>query len=537
MRKSIIIIILCILGIITASFSGAYQNSYLSTNGPEDTHQKNVGIKGDNLIKIETKAIPRSNNNIFLDADNQITFSEFDEENPTVDISNDGNPFLLYHIYEGFDASYIAIQRSNDLGKTWPEDLIWFWPPSAFDDALAVNPDIGFMGDGIHAYGTNDILSEDPFVFVHDYVDINDPESWTIYYWDRTSTSSYITECDIATNGSNLAIGTIMDYEGSTDYFEDTLLIMWDTNGLDDLETDGGVYWLNRDDDGNSLSYSHLSADAGDKMFFVFQRQESYGKTSLYCAYCQVDETTEYTDWSQRKVAGSQTYNCSYPDISVSGKNAYIVYSTDINGNQDVYVSTSTSGNFWRRYPVVASEDDEMYPVVYANGDKATCLFYKNGDLYKTITEDTGKTWSLPEKINDLSNSIIGGFHFADIQGPYGFWTDGRNGNSDIYYEEIGFEPIITIDSINGGFGAKATVSNVGNAPGSNIPWSIEINGGIILVGALTEDIITIDVGESKTINSGLIFGIGKVTINIQVDEAKKSSDGFLLGPFIIGVN
>ena len=77
------------------------------------------------------------------------------------------------------------------------------------------------MGDGVHAFGTNEFVTEDPLLFMHDYVDINNPESWSLYYWDRTSTTTYILESALSTNGSNLAGGTIMDYDGDSGYFED----------------------------------------------------------------------------------------------------------------------------------------------------------------------------------------------------------------------------------------------------------------------------------------------------------------------------
>jgi hypothetical protein len=468
-------------------------------------NDKMVGIIVDNLVKSNIKFQEVYSNDNVLGTDRQITSSEYDEENPVVDIGADGNYLLLYHYIEDAFTSALGIQLSSDFGETWPSDLIWSLSSSNFNDASPINPDIGFMGDKIHAYGTNELITQDPILYLHDYVDIHDPNTWNIYSFDL-STSTYCAESAIATNDTKLAIGSIRDVDGTSGYFEDTLSIMWDTNGLEDLETDGGVYWLN-DDDGISTPYSHLSADAGDKTFFAFQVEESSGFSSIRSAYCAIDENTEYSDWRQSGVVGGKSYNCTNPDISVSGGRAYIVYNSDQNGNQDIYVATSTAGSVWIKYPIVKSIDDELYPLVTANGNDVLCVFIKNGNLYKTNSEDAGKTWSEPEQVNEEPGTIIENFQFADIKGNYCFWMDNRNGNSDIYYDEIGSAPIIIINEIKLGFGIKATISNTGNAPAENLPWSIKLEDGFILSGAQSGDTIDIAAGETKTINSDFIFG------------------------------
>ena len=48
----------------------------------------------------------------------------------------------------------------------------------------------------------------------------------------------------------------------------------------------------------------------------------------------------------------------------------------------------------------------------------------------------------------------------------------------------VGSAPILTIDEIKGGFGVKASLSNIGNAPAEDVSWSIDISGGSILLGS-----------------------------------------------------
>ena len=145
---------------------------------------------------------------------------------------------------------------------------------------------------------------------------------------------------------------------------------------------------------------SHLCGDAGDKIFFCYESKELGKPSKLMLHIVELMKILRIQDWRTSTVAGSNTYNCTYPDISVSGKKAYCVYMCDLNGNQDIYVAVTTGGTVWKKYKVAEPLDDELYPVISANGEKATCLFMKNGNLYKTSTEDAGKTWSTPEQVN-----------------------------------------------------------------------------------------------------------------------------------------
>jgi hypothetical protein len=272
-------------------------------------------------------------------------------------------------------------------------------------------------------------------------------------------------------------------------------------------------------------------------MFFVYQWEDpDNGKSKIGVCFCKVDETTEYSDWRSASVASSNSYNCTSPDISVHKRQAYVAYMSDRNGNQDIYVATSTGGGMWQRYQVTDSIDDEMYPAISGKGNEATIIFMRNGNLYKTSTEDTGRTWSTPELVNDIPNTIVEDFHYTDIKGTYGVWTDNRNDNDDIYFEEVGLSSILVIGEITGGFGLKVTISNVGNAPAENVEWSIDLEGGIVLLGSHTENIENIEAESSITINSGFGFGFGRVSIIVTVGDISETASGFMLGPFILNV-
>jgi hypothetical protein len=469
-------------------------------------------------------------NTLVTNGDTRVTYSDYDECHPDIGITSDGNPCLIYELQIGAMESDLYIQRSPDGGETWPEDLVW---GLGLGDMIPQNPEISFLENRIYAFGTYNTAWQDPVKPILTFPDINDPGSWSLTgYLDASGTSTYVKETAITAMGtSTVAIGAILDYHTSDYDLTDTLVINWNCYlGEGDWP---GVVWLNNDNEGNPMPDYNLVAGVGEKCYFIFQR-DVQGKARLYASYATIDEETTYQDWKLGAVAGGQG-NCSNPDISVSGKNAYVVYMDDKAGNQDIYCATTTSGGFWRKYVVANSPDDETYPVISADGDSATCLFLKNGNLYKTQTEDFGATWSEPVQVNDEDGTVVDEYKTASVAGFYGVWTDNRNGNDDIYFESVGLSPILTVEDVSGGFGVKAALSNVGNAPAENAQWTIDLDG-TVFVGAHKEGTITLEPGETQTVSTGLILGIGSVTILVAVDGAEKQATAFVLGPLVLQV-
>ncbi|MFW6121469.1 MAG: hypothetical protein ACOC80_11300 [Petrotogales bacterium] len=98
----------------------------------------------------------------------------------------------------------------------------------------------------------------------------------------------------------------------------------------------------------------------------------------------------------------------------------------------------------------------------------------------------------------------------------------------------------LAIQNVKGPIGVKADVKNIGNETAYNVEWSMSVTGGILGMvnmsnsGTETE----LAAGETKPISSGLIFGLGPITINITADaatafEVSTTKTGFILGPFV----
>ncbi len=181
--------------------------------------------------------------------------------------------------------------------------------------------------------------------------------------------------------------------------------------------------------------------------------------------------------------------------------------------------------------------EDELYPVISANGDEATILFMKNNNLYKTSSDDSGETWCAPDQVNDVSDTVVEEYRNVDVKSNFGIWTDERNGNNDLYFDTVGSSAILNIESVSGGFGLSATVSNVGNAPAEDVEWSIDIDG-LVIIGSHKEGTIDLlEADDSATISTGFILGLGKATITIAAGEVSTEASATILGPFVLGLS
>jgi hypothetical protein len=525
MKKYLIIANLCILGLlISASAIGAIQVLNESDFPLEGTNES-IAAPHDQVYKtydIKPKIISQNLiDSLLYNGNIQVTYNEEDDSHPSIGLDYNGNPCILFENKFDLFSSDIFFKRSPDAGESWPDDYFIVWGL----EEPSINPEISFYDNGITAAGIHDITLQDPSIWLHHYLDIDDPSTWSIGGWEDDSATYHI-EHTIATKGNDVTVvAAISDYHTSEYDLPQTVAINWNANPEDTSYP--GVIWLIDD------ICTHINSDAGEKVYLTFER-ESSGRHKIYVSYCDVNIETEYTDWNLQQVAGSAFGNCTNPHISVSGDRAYIVYEDDKYGTKDIYCATSTSGNFWRRYKVVDSEEDELFPVVSANGDTATCLFTVNGNLYSCQSEDSGETWSEPIQINDAGGTIVEDFGNIDIEGPYGTWTDSRNGNNDIYFASVGSAPLLSAEFTAGVLGFDVAISNAGNAPAEEVAWSIDIDGLVILGSHSEGTIATINPGETKEISSGLILGLGPVTITVTIGDITLSAAGLLIGPLLL---
>jgi len=462
-----------------------------------------------------------------LDRDTRVTLSNDDDAHPSIDIDYQGNPLILYDSTNDNMDFDILIKKSTDKGLTWPDVYTWDW---AREETSETYPDLSFMEDGIRAFGTHDSGTYDPILFFHDYVNIDDPSSWTLYSLDFAPQITYIKETAITTHGSNIiVIGCIVGLSYLEYNLDDTLLIVWNTEG--GVGSWPGLFLINEDSEGNTRPISTPSATSGNKLYLSFQIEEIDDRVAVYVAYCPPDDVV-FENWDNRIVTNLRS-NSINSNIYSNEDYTYLVVQDDWFGSQDIYCYFSKSVSFWNKNIVVDSSADEMYPVVIGKDEDATCLFIRNGNLYKTETSDGGIIWTNPEQVNDEDGTVVQEYGSVDISGKYAIWTDNRNGNKDLYFEEVRSLPELMIEGISGGLKVKAYISNVGNAPAENTKWTLKLNG-FIVPESKSGYITTLEPGESRRVETDFVFGFGSFNLLVIAGDISESVSGIAFGSFVV---
>ena len=383
-------------------------------------------------------------------------------------------------------------------------------------------------------YGT---FMPDPntaYTYLMEIQDVTDLETWGLVYWDWSSYGWYDFEApSIACHNSQdpWEFGVIA-FIASTDYSGSECVSAPHMFFADpDAEGTGWISWW--PDYGNA-AHAAATIDKAKNMF--------------YCVYEWFNETAGTYDillWGRSfadplegerfMIEIPSIFYATYPSVAAYNDHIVIVCQSDEHINQDIACFYSSDGGMtWNISYVTSASEDDLYPSIKLSGEKIICTFVRDGNLYYTYSEDWGVTWGEPVQINDEDGTVIPEYRTAALCSSGVVWTDTRDGNEDIYFDVFPV-PILTID-ISGGFGVKATISNVGTAAAEDISWSIELSG-LVFVGSKKEgNISSLGPGESETISSGFIFGIGPTTITVNAGGTTKTASGFVLGPLVLGV-
>ena len=520
---------------VTLAKTDSVQHTGTMTLGTPDYPQK---IELPSLLRVDRAMQPYPSTETTrtlqnsLGGDIQVTSLPENQNRPSLTIDGNSNPVVMFDTELGPMNHQIFLQRSTGSGTSWPSDQLY--QLTTGEEESAINSDISFFSDGIHAIGTYWLESGDPLVNFPEFVDINDPATWRFWYSDLSGVSTYVVGNAVATYGNSaFALGMITEYVSGDVNLQEIPLIRWTTD-ISLLESEGftgGVYWNLQD-----VYCAHPDATSGDDRFYVICELHTDERIQLFVMFAPVT-AQDYTEWSSSRISYSQG-DLTNPQIAVSGDYHYIVTEAiDDTGNKDIMCYTTKSPSFWSRKTVANSPiEDEMYPTITADGQKAICTFIKKGNLYFTKTEDGGVTWSEPERANDADGTVVETYQSSAAVGPYLVWTDSRNVNYDLYFDTVP-APVVKITEISGGLGVKATVSNSGTAAADNLAWSILLEGGLLFMGNETLGTIeTLAPGTTITIKSDFMLGVGSIAATVTVGDESIQVEGFLLGPLVLGI-
>ena len=453
------------------------------------------------------------------------------EFHPTVATDSSGSYITGYTDMQDILTQDIYMAISPD-GTTWQPSGYWNI------DGVEDYPSFDYWG-GTTFYGTFMPDPSTPYQYLMSTTDITDSSTYQLIYWDWSSYGwsdfqAPKIACDNSQNTweygfiATIASTTYAPYECTYAphmFFADP-----------DNDQQGYISWEPAFN--NTL---HCDVDIDRQSHIGYAVYDWQNESSQRWTILVWERSFEDPLNSSQVIELASDHDDTVPSVAAQNGYVYIACQEELNipGKQDIVCYYSHDGGTTWDTSVIAGDPakDEMYPSIVAYGDSATCIFSIDGDLYYSHTVDGGATWSQPEKVNDASGSVAMDYRNAMLTtGGSVVWTDERNGNDDIYYDNVGVPAaLITIESVKGGFGVTATIKNVGAVEGKNVLWSFSLSG-LVFIGKEKSGTIDIAAGEEQTIKTGFILGIGPVTVTVNAGSASATAKGFLLGPLVLGL-
>jgi hypothetical protein len=243
-------------------------------------------------------------------------------------------------------------------------------------------------------------------------------------------------------------------WEDSRSGASDVYFAWSDNAGLSfapDIRIDGG------DDAGSNNSFEpRLGADGNDVYVVWFDERNGEGR-DVFLNY----SSNGGADWKSvaERVDSDNAgfFHSKFPQVAVTGNVAHVVWQDNRETNYDVYYRRAIGGNFGdaevivehdaspgfsvsslplideSRGAIVVGWTDARQEAVDGGDDGYTDLYYAtSGDGANWGDEDL-RVDVLPPGVSykvDVNMQIVGGYvYFA--------WTDGRNGNDDVYYNRL----------------------------------------------------------------------------------------------------
>jgi len=523
----------------TLSFSRTNSNS-LPTDISTERHS--VGMATANI----RNPVAVSN----LGVDLRVTSYENLEIQPA--IAADGTGYLFVGMTADFGDGYNSyFTGSTDGGATWVENAI------SWQVDTPEYPDVDYWGEGVRFFGTmvpNPSASDGSELYIMEVGDPTDFESYSMVYWSWNDVGDGYYDFIAANIGCD---NGVEDYAyGGASIIGDHGSGLVNTPFFSYQATEDGTAWIytfSSVDSTFTLENCESTAFDADPATHYAYPVWNYldGQTGLYNVYISIFDFSTWEDFQGYPIhpgvadvyINDSAVSVEYLDVSAYNDNIIIIAQTSAFGspNKDITCYYSYDGlTTIQTVPVAVSQDSELYPkVIHTGSNQAIAIFVKNNNLYSTATEDGGATWTEPEMVNDVDSTVettYSTYAAADICLSGALWADTRNGNSDLYYDEIAAPgPLLNVGTIAGGFGVTATVTNTGASAAENAEWSITFDGPVF-IGSEKTGTVNIPAGGEAEIKSGFIFGVGRATITVQVEGATKSAEGLVLGPLVLGV-
>jgi len=485
---------------------------------PEKIKLKSVG----NFIEESNKNI-----NTFAGNDFQVTTNPLSDKKPEA-FATDGNGAFIV----GFEKE-VSSHSGNIVHDGFAVSnggVIWRELIKANGDDEITHQGIGYTGTGRKAVGTryNGVGSNFDIILMDD---MTDEYSWEVRTYYSTSGDIY----DRGKNGCDI----------SGDYYNNELhwiscatisTIEWN-NGMNQVamfSTSTSSYSQIFIINGNYIAEQVTKVDVetdheSHRGIFAVENPDG-----IFIG--RVEEEGEYGIDTIIDIPFIEGNN---PDIAVNNGKAIVLYE---NSGLLKYRFSDNGGLDWSEEYGIPIEGEKPQVTINEYG-LFDCYYVRNGEIYKAVSEEgpglIPMEWTEEGKVSGISNYDSNDI-FAAVQDALIY----PNTDGDLYANikttttGIDISDIIVVEDNK----IKATIQNAGTSPITSL-WTIEIEGtnplshlgipdivkGRVFKGEETTGNLNLESGESITIESEPIKGLGFCDVNVKVDYDSKTEDGFMI--------